>query len=65
MGLGPPVCTKCQVIGELKGDTWSCPVCYTIALGSHLWEFTEEYQKRYEDNTKFIKFMKGQDENHT
>jgi len=62
MGLGPPVCTKCMVIGQLSGGTWVCPVCYSVRLGNHLWEFTEEYQKRFEDNTKFMKFVQGKDE---
>ena len=60
MGLGPPVCQKCMVIGQLMGDTWTCPSCYSVRMGSHLWEFTEDYQKRFEDNTKFLKFMKGE-----
>lgn len=60
MGLGPPVCDKCRVIGRLSGDLWTCPVCYSRHLPNNLWEYTEEYQKLFEDNTKFIKFMKGE-----
>lgn len=60
MGLGPPVCDKCMVIAHLKNHTWSCPVCHSIHVPNNLWEYTTEYQKRFEDNTKFMKFMKGE-----
>jgi hypothetical protein len=49
-----------MVIAELIDNIWTCPECYSIRLAAHLWEYTEEYQKRFEDNTKFIKFVKGQ-----
>ena len=62
MGLGPPVCTDCRVIGEIIGDTWTCPMCYSIRLGSHLWEYTKEYQQQFEANTRFARFMRGRDE---
>jgi len=61
MGVGPPVCDKCIVIAELRNETWACPICYSIRLPNHLWEYTEEHQKKLEDNTKFIKFVKGKE----
>lgn len=61
MGMGPPVCTKCMVIAELIDNIWTCPECYSIRLGAHLWEYTDEYQKQFKDNTKFIKFVKGKE----
>lgn len=60
MGLGPPVCDRCIVIAELRNDIWSCPVCHSIRLSGHLWEYTDEYQQRFENNSKLVKFTKGQ-----
>ena len=66
MELGPPVCPKCMIIARLT-DRWFCPKCHTVALPNCLWEYTEEYQQRFEDNTKIFKdneklleFMKGE-----
>jgi len=73
MGLGPPVCTKCKVIGVVtpKDDPrygatvpwgasyWHCPICDTPKLDNHLWEYPQEQQDEIEGNTLFLKFMKG------
>ena len=61
MGLGPPVCEHCQVIGMLDHNnslrTWYCPICGNSDLKDHagLGDWT-----KYEQNLKFFKFMKGE-----
>lgn len=60
MGLGPPVCQHCQVIGKLElasPNGWYCHICGETELtdwagfGSHT---------KYKENEKFLKFMKGE-----
>ena len=72
MGLGPPVCTKCMVIGIIsnKDDPrygvkvrygnsyWHCPICESPELDSNLWEYDLDIQDEIASNTIFLKFMK-------
>ena len=72
MGLGPPVCTTCKVIGVLTEKTdprygasvsygssyWHCPICGSPELPSNFWEFDCNSQNEIEGNTIFLKFMK-------
>ena len=60
MGLGPPVCYNCKVICDLDNKTkiWSCPSCGDDDTNGFLFETVD--QSTYEQNTKFIKFMKGE-----
>ena len=75
MGLGPPVCQHCQVIGELLKE--AVPVINTedtTTLNTHTYwvcpicgetdlqeyaGFNSENYKRYELNEKFLRFMTG------
>ena len=72
MGLGPPVCTKCMVIGVLTDENdprygirvkygssyWHCPVCESPELISNLWEYDSDTQFEIESDTIFFKFIK-------
>lgn len=66
MGLGPPLCEKCMVIGELiehyhayNHSGWVCPVCGNDQLKSYA-GFEERDWAQFEQNKKFLLFMKGQ-----
>ena len=73
MGLGPPVCKKCMVIGNYTPDSdprhgakvrygnsyYHCPICGSPELDGHLWEYTDDQQDDIDGNTRFLKFMKG------
>ena len=64
MGLGPPVCLSCRVFAKLKNtpvlkNSWECPQCKDQTTLGHLWEQPKEEWKEYQDNTKFIDFLKG------
>lgn len=66
MGLGPPVCEKCQVIGELSRDfdkpLWSCPICGNTDMQWSAWScgISEE---QLETNLRLMKFI-SKVENH-
>ena len=58
MGLGPPVCTKCQVIMRLDeqrtGRAWYCPYCDQDSGGDfvkNLWLFPKSVQELIEKKT--------------
>lgn len=48
MGLGPPVCLECLVVGELTrrlpGHAWSCPICGSVKMKGSLLTFTSSFQ---------------------
>lgn len=72
MGLGPPVCMKCNVIAEPTPSAhpnygkrvswgvsyWQCPICKDPDLQGNLFTcgFSEE---ELEGNERFLRFMKG------
>jgi hypothetical protein len=72
MGLGPPVCTACRVIGELTPEGhpnygiktsyghshWQCSICGTPEMRASLLtcDISEE---ELDGNKRFLKFMKG------
>jgi hypothetical protein len=62
MGLGPPVCEKCWVIGEFRhnDNPWYCPICGSTKLKASLWSCGVS-QAELEGNLRFLKFMKGPD----
>lgn len=61
MGLGPPVCVDCGVIGFLEeGRGWRCPNCSSKKLDGHLWTFPKTEQMQIEINTEIAKENKGQ-----
>ena len=77
MGLGPPVCQHCQVIGELLDTpipivrtektttynthtSWICPICGETDLTESAGLGESPDWKKYEDNLKFLRFVKGE-----
>lgn len=72
MGLGPPVCMECRVMGVLTpkdhtnyGKTmswgasyWQCPICEDPDLGRHLLDCGIP-QDELDGNERFLRFMKG------
>lgn len=55
MGLGPPVCNDCYLIGSQHHDTerpWRCPRCKDFNLKGHLWSFTSETQTLIQYRTR-------------
>lgn len=61
MGLGPPVCTKCWVVGELtdkhiNGSSWKCPICESRDLDEHLFDCGKSHEE-LKDNEKFLRFV--------
>lgn len=62
MGLGPPVCEKCQVICDYSRDLFDygrggyyCPICGNTDPKDHTGLSTANL-KKYKDNYKFLKF---------
>lgn len=61
MGLGPPVCQHCKVMGELSDEKgWHCPICGELDLHDHA-GFNIEHWKQLRRNEKFLRFVKGED----
>ncbi len=62
MGLGPPVCERCQVIGELSPHVvptfWRCPICFNDEMKWSAWSCGIDAEE-LESNLRFLKFMKG------
>lgn len=61
MGLGPPVCQHCQVIGTLdlaSPNGWYCAICGETDLKD--WAGIGNDHSQYRENEKFLKFMKGE-----
>jgi hypothetical protein len=66
MGLGPPVCLHCRVVGELtdkavNGSGWRCPICHDRNLAGYYFEFDTIAKKELDDNEKFWRFTQGKD----
>lgn len=61
MGLGPPVCERCRVIGNLNAEQrWICPICGNPDMQWHAWSCGID-EEELEGNYQFLKFMKGPD----
>lgn len=62
MGLGPPVCEKCQVVGTLSRDfnnpLWCCPICGNTKMQWHAWSCGLS-DNELEGNLRFLKFVNG------
>lgn len=58
MGLGPPICDNCEVMPEFKEHEWKCPICGSTIFYRHTGLFVD--LKKYKDNLKFLKFVKGE-----
>lgn len=66
MGLGPPVCETCWVVGCMTNrddpgwgiSHWHCPICGNAELNGSL--FTcKVSEDELEANYRFLRFMKG------
>lgn len=61
MGLGPPVCEKCQVVGDLGREfnnfLWKCPICGNTEMEWSAWScgLTDT---ELENNLRLLTFMK-------
>lgn len=72
MGLGPPVCARCRVIGVLTpkdhpnygksisggASYWQCPICENPDLEQSLCTCGIP-EAELEENRRFLQFMKG------
>jgi transcription initiation factor IIE alpha subunit len=57
MGLGPPVCLKCEIImslDEQSAKPWVCKKCGSTERVASLWEFSDEQQKQIRINTNKV-----------
>ncbi len=57
MGLGPPVCNPCMILGshtEHKEFPWRCLHCGSMELKRHLWEFIKPTQELIEARSRLI-----------
>ena len=63
VGLGPTICCRCQVFANLLvgPNDYRCPVCGQEDDLEYLWMFTEEQQKKIYNNTRFYRFVLGND----
>lgn len=62
MGLGPTICCRCQVFAlrDANNDD-RCPACGKNDDLEYLWMFTEEHQEKVLANSKFYRFVLGED----
>lgn len=72
MGLGPPVCLRCRVIGEMTpmehpnygkrvswgSSFWQCPICEDPDLQGHLFTCGIA-EDELDGNERFLRFMQG------
>ncbi len=60
MGLGPPVCMRCEVPYMYKASYgWECPICgMNDDMKSGLWDCGID-EEVLEGNIRFLLFMKG------
>lgn len=62
MGLGPPVCLKCNLIGFLDNNAvshpWRCFNCGDFDLKASLWTLNQDFQKVIESRSKLFKQRK-------
>jgi transposase len=61
MGLGPLICVECEVFAVREDHTDRCPCCGEENYLDYLWMFTDEQQERVHSNTRFYRFVAGQD----
>ena len=55
MGLGPPVCLNCMLMGSFSEQKrWYCGGCGEKSLRHSLWEQDQSTQDKIEENTRFI-----------
>ena len=62
MGLGPTICCRCEIFAVGKSNNeYHCPQCGRDDDLEYLWMFTEEQQERVHNNSKFFRFVLGED----
>ena len=61
MGLGPLVCLDCEVMFVYGNHSPHCPKCGNTRNAEYHWMFTTDEQKRIENNTRFYRFVAGQE----
>lgn len=54
MGLGPPVCINCMLVGTLRNNKLYCNGCGDQNILTHLWELDYKTQETIEANTRFM-----------
>lgn len=67
MGLGPPVCEKCEVYGTIDVEQeaenisrWYCPVCNNDHMQWSAWDCGISHEQLVA-NLKFFKFAMGEE----
>lgn len=62
MGLGPPVCTLCMILGTLDNNAithpWKCHNCGDFKLPGHLWNYTPDMQTYIENRSELFRNRK-------
>lgn len=62
MGLGPMVCLHCELLLAIDANhDYYCPRCGEENYTDYMWMFTEEEQQRITNNSKFYRFVAGQE----
>ena len=62
MGLGPLICCHCHIFAVRdQGNNDRCPQCGEENYLDYLWMFDETQQKRITANSKFYRFVAGED----
>lgn len=67
MGLGPLVCPECLVYAaqvttnQWGASKWTCPQCGNDEVLEYMWMFTEAQQEQIATNSRFVRFVAGQD----
>ena len=61
MGLGPSVCLHCELSLILTDHQWHCPRCGETDYIDYLWTFTDAEQQCIQNNTKFYRFVEGEE----
>ena len=64
LGVGPVCCPTCMIFVDTEHSNdykdWRCSSCGTDVL-EYLWLFTDAEQRQIAVNSKFIRFVQGQE----
>ena len=55
MGLGPPVCMRCQLIYRYEPGGWYCGGCGDRTTDTYMFILDVDQQKQIEANTRFMR----------
>jgi hypothetical protein len=66
MSQGPRICLECRVFADLTDalelrDSWQCPLCQDRWRLGKFQDLTDIDRREYNDNTRFVKFLKGRE----